>query len=119
MQKMAQLKKDQQSDFPDKLSLDGVSGGRVALSGWPMVIFAILMVIFACHASTHMVAQAIRGLLWHAAVILFIMALTLSNRSVPIRTKPAQLMRISKHGPNGLQIILALKLFATGIRPAG
>lgn len=28
---------------------------RPALSGWPMVIFGIVMIIFACHASTHMV----------------------------------------------------------------
>ena len=46
---MAQINKS-----ADELSLTNIDH-RPALSGWPMVIFWIAMVIFACHASTHMV----------------------------------------------------------------
>lgn len=47
---MAQLNNSRE----DQLSLADVDN-RPALSGWPMVIFWIAMIIFACHASTHMV----------------------------------------------------------------
>jgi hypothetical protein len=46
---MAQINKS-----ADELSLTNINQ-RPALSGWPMVIFWIAMIIFACHASSHMV----------------------------------------------------------------